>query len=131
MGNHDTHGPGAEDVEEKQAIDESAGCFGDVTARSFGFTSGHGDEFRREDEREAGFDKGIPEPKEPASISTSHERIESSRSFPVAEAETVMVRSTSEEEDNSENDQTDNRQDLDRGEPELSLSEKGDRNDVE
>lgn len=50
---------------------------------------------------------------------------------PVPEAETVVVGTAPEEQDDSENNQSDDGNDFDRRKPELRFSEKGDRNDIE
>lgn len=78
---------------------------------------------------ESSLNETRPESEEPAPstgnirpISTKRELVERSRVNPVSESDRVVVRSAASHKDNTENDETDDGDDLDGGEPEFGFS---------
>ena len=129
----DRHNQRTQDVEYDQAIDEASACLGDVASRGLALTGGNGDCFGRQDECETRADERGPEREElphgpEAGLGVAVER---AGIFPVAEAESIVGGSAAEEEHDAEDDETQDGDDLDRGEPELGLAVYADRKDVE
>lgn len=105
-GDDDRHYKRAQDIEDYQTVNETFVCPGNVTSRSLAFTGSNGDSFGGKYEGKARADKCSPECEKFARVPESGiwVAIECSRIFPVAEAESIMIGSTTEEEDGAEDD---------------------------
>jgi hypothetical protein len=150
VGHSDTDDQRTQYVEREQAVDKAISRLGNVTARSFCFSSSCDYKFGRHDEGESRFYEGIPKGKEFACIALSDKGVESSlvackyesrdivrigayrvTLFPVSETESIMVGTTTKEENNTEHDETEDSEDLDRTEYKLCFSEERNSNDVQ
>lgn len=114
VGNGDSDDQATQNVECEETVDETVRRFGDVATRRNGLASCSGDQLRREDEGEAGLDQGSPECQEAASVHIGDEvRLdECTWALPVPESESVMVGATTEEEDNTQDNETNDGDDL-------------------
>ena len=127
-GDSDTDHEGTEDVEEQDTPEDTTDSLGDVLARVGGFTSGDSDHLDTT-VRESGVDKGGPETGEATSRSSTDVLLH--RTFlPIPEAAAVVIRGTTKHDDESNDEQTKNRDDLDRCKDELGLAIDADGEDV-
>ena len=106
-GNDDRHYERAQDIKDYQTVNETFACSGNVTSWSLAFTGSDGDCFWGKYERKARADERSPKCEELARVPESGlwVAIECSRIFPVAEAESIMIGSTAEEEHGAEDDE--------------------------
>lgn len=114
VGNGDANDQAAQNVECEETVDKTVGSLRDVAARGNSLSSCGGDQLGREDERETGLDKGCPECQEAAGVHAGDEvRLDKCTwAFPVPKSESVMVRATTEEKDNTKNNETNDSDDL-------------------
>lgn len=143
-------GKGSEDVENQDTDVDSLDRPRDVTTRVLGLASSDCDNLKMErdmhvsflqrvatvslrvpsvashlgtNERERGLDEDSPEAQEAAEGAWDVFVLDKgTRVFPVAETKPVVVRTTSEVEDEGQDDQTDDRDDFDGCEPEFGLA---------
>ncbi|KAG7888489.1 hypothetical protein KL936_003701 [Ogataea polymorpha] len=125
--NDDSH-----DIEEGEPVDESLAGFWQIRSWGLSLGSTGGDELRAENESKRTLDDSGPARKEFAGVSWDKVLNKGSWVFPVVEAEhTVRCRCSAEEDDNSNNDKTNDGDDLDGGDPELDLAEEFHRAEIE
>ena len=130
---NDRHHERAQNIKDYQTVNETFTCPGNVTSWSLALADSNGDCFWGKYERKARADERSPECEEFARVPESRPwvAIECSRIFPVAEAESIIIGSTAEEEHGAEDDKPEDSDDLDRGKPELSLAVNADCEDIE
>ena len=105
-GDDDRHHERAQDIKDYQAVNETFACPGNVTSWRLAFTGSNGDCFWGKDKGKARADERSPECEEFARVPESGlwVAIECPRIFPIAEAESIMIGSTAEEEHDAEDD---------------------------
>jgi hypothetical protein len=118
----DSNHQAAEDVKGKDTVDETLGGLGDIATGCLNLSSGRGDQLRGEDEGESRLDESSPEAQELSSVSGDEIRVEGTWILPVPETQTVMVRASTKEPNDSKYNQTDDGEDLQSCKPELGLS---------
>lgn len=128
---HDPDDQRPEPVEDGEAPDEAARRLGDVAPGRDRLAGRERDQLRGRDEGEAGLDEGRPVAEEAARRPGHEVRHERARFFPIPEPGPLMVRATSQHHDNAENNETDDREELDAGEPELGLAKERHGDDVQ
>lgn len=128
--NQNANGQGAQDIEEQNTPEDSLHSLGDVSARVFGLASGHGHHFHTT-VREGGVDEGGPETEETALSTTRDIWLHGTGVSPVLKTKAMLSRDTTTIDDESEDQQTDDGDDLDRGKDELGFAIDGDGENVE
>ena len=128
-GDGDTDHEGSKDVEEQDTPENTTNSLRDVLTGVGGLTSGDGDHLDTT-VREGSIDKGRPETSETTSI-TSTDVLLHRTLLPVPEAASVVVRSTTEHDDKSDEEQAEDGDDLDRRKDELRFTIDADGEDVE
>lgn len=119
---NDTDDESTTEVEDEDSDKDSLDCSGDVSSRVLGFTSGNGDNLGT-NVREGGLGEDGPETEESTETAGDTRVLgEWTWVLPVLETDLLTVGSTTSRDDDTENDQTDNGQDLDGSEPEFGLS---------
>ena len=106
-GNDDRHYERAQDIKDYQTVNKTFACPRNVTSWSLAFTGSDGDCFWGKYERKARADERSPECEKFARVPESGlgVAIECSQIFPVAEAESITIGSTAEEEHGAEDDE--------------------------
>lgn len=117
-------------IEDEQSPHVSSGGFWDVASRGDGFTCGQCNQLRRGDECKASPHESRPVCQK-APRWTGHEIVFERILFPVPKSKSIVIRTSSEEQNPAENDQSGDGDEFDGRKPELCLTEKRDCNDVE
>ncbi|KAG7903017.1 hypothetical protein KL907_004150 [Ogataea polymorpha] len=130
--NNHSYNDDSHDIEEGEPVDESLAGFWQVRSWGLSLGSTGGDELRAENESKRTLDDSGPARKEFAGVSWNKVLNKGSWVFPVVETEhTVRCRCSAEEDDDSNNDKTNDGDDLDGGDPELDLAEEFHRAEIE
>ena len=130
-GNDAAYDQGADTIEDSQATQETAGGLGNVASRGDSLTGSKTDELGRGDEAESGADEGCPVRGKPAGGARCQILLESSGVVPIVESQPLMVRSASQHDDETNNDEPHDGDELDTGEPELGLAKDLDGNNIQ
>lgn len=131
-GNEDANDERRDAVEDSETPDEATSGLGDVATRSNSLTCTDGNQLGRSDKGETGADEGAPVSKEVTCMPWCTEFFKCSWFFVVPEAEdTILVGTTAEEDDNTQDDKATDGDELDGSKPKLGLTEEANSNDVE
>lgn len=125
----DTDDKGTENVEEQDTPEDTANGLGDVLAWVGSLSGSNGDHLNTT-VRESGVDEGRPETSE-ATGGTSTDVLLHSTLLPVSETATIVVGSATKHDDKTSDEQSEDGDDLNRGEDEFSFSVNGDSEDVQ
>jgi hypothetical protein len=122
----------SEPIEDSQTVNESSCGLGNVSARRDRLSSRERNQLRRCDECESSSYKGCPVSEKSACVPAHYIWFESSRIVPVPEANSsLVVWTTAEHDDETEDNETHDSDELDGCEPEFSFTKDFDCDNVE
>ena len=117
----DTDGERAQDVKEQDAPEDTTDGLGDILPRVLGFTRSHGDHLDAA-VREGGVHQSREQTQKPAGIPGSDVRFHRPGILPVPESQAIVRRPSAKVEDQSQQEQTDDGDDLDASEAEFGFT---------
>lgn len=126
----DTDGERTEDVEEENTPEDTLDGLGDVATGISGLTSSDGNHLNTA-VRESSVDEGGEETKEATSAAGGDVLGHGTRVLPVVEAKTTLGRTSAKVNAECHDQETDNGDDLDRGEQEFGFTIDGDGEDIQ